>query len=120
MTPDRLEHLRHKLVAQRATLGARIGEAKERAREPMEEGGHDLGDDAVRDLVADTALDVGELRTRQLEEVEDALVRIDLGEYGVCEACGRPIELDRLEVVPSTRFCKEDARRAYVERPPKV
>jgi DnaK suppressor protein len=120
MTPDRREHFRRKLVEQRATLGSRIGEARERAREPIEEGGHDLGDDAVRDLVADTTLDVGELRTRQLEEVDDALLRLELGEYGVCEACGRRIELDRLEAVPSTRFCKEDARRAFVERPSKL
>jgi DnaK suppressor protein len=120
MTRDQLDHFRQKLNDERAALAPRIDEAREQAREPIEEGSHDLGDDAVRDLAADTTLDVGELRIRQLAEIDDALLRIELGEYGVCEACGRPIEIDRLEAVPSARFCKEDAHRADVARAPSL
>lgn len=68
----------------------------------------------------DIALEVGELRRREHEEIEDALLRIERGQYGVCEVCGRRIEMDRLEAAPSARLCKEDARRASFERPPKV
>jgi RNA polymerase-binding transcription factor DksA len=37
-------------------------------------------------------------------EIEDALSRIRDGTYGVCELTGKPIEPERLEVIPWTRF----------------
>ena len=40
-----------------------------------------------------------------IEEFEDALVRLDDGRYGTCQSCGRPIPIERLEVLPQTRFC---------------
>lgn len=44
-------------------------------------------------------------------EVEDALVRMDAGTYGLCQRCGRPIGTERLEAVPYTRLCV-DCKRA--------
>ncbi|MBX3285142.1 MAG: TraR/DksA C4-type zinc finger protein [Actinobacteria bacterium] len=41
----------------------------------------------------------------QLVEVEAAVARIDQGTYGACEACGGPIGADRLDAMPSARFC---------------
>jgi DnaK suppressor protein len=52
----------------------------------------------------------GELRDA-LEEVEEALVRFDAGEYGNCEVCGRPISPARLEAMPAARTCIDDAGR---------
>jgi len=40
----------------------------------------------------------------QLKEVEAALLRITSGTYGICEVCGKPIEMERLEANPSARF----------------
>lgn len=42
----------------------------------------------------------------QLEEVKQALKRIDDGKYGICEISGEPIEKDRLEANPAARTCK--------------
>lgn len=44
----------------------------------------------------------------QIKEVDKALVRVDDGTYGVCEKCGKPIAEERLEVVPTARYCVED------------
>jgi RNA polymerase-binding transcription factor DksA len=38
-------------------------------------------------------------------EIDEALVRINRGTYGVCELTGKPIEHERLEAIPWTRFC---------------
>jgi DnaK suppressor protein len=116
MEPEQLDHFRRKLEEQREALNALIAEAMARAREPVEGGFGEVGDEPVRDLVVDTALEVGERRTREREEIDDALQRIERGEYGLCEACGRPIELERLEVMPMARLCEADARRADVEK----
>ena len=118
MTADQLEHFRRRLEERRAALEPRIAEAKARSEEPRGDDPVDAGDDSVRDVLVDTNLEVGELRTREREEIDDALLRIELGEYGICEVCGRPIELDRLEVEPTARLCKEDARRVTREKPP--
>lgn len=42
-----------------------------------------------------------------LYEIDEALHRIDAGTYGVCEMTGRPIELERLKVLPYARYCRE-------------
>jgi RNA polymerase-binding transcription factor DksA len=52
---------------------------------------------------------------RQLRDVDRAITRLDAGEYGGCEACGKPIDPRRLEARPATRFCIDDQQRAERE-----
>lgn len=40
-----------------------------------------------------------------LEEIDAALERVELGTYGSCERCGRPIGEGRLEARPTARTC---------------
>ncbi len=51
----------------------------------------------------------------ELDDVEHALRRLDDGSYGTCEACGRPIDDDRLEAMPAARFCLADQATAEQE-----
>ena len=51
----------------------------------------------------------------ELDGVEEALRRIEVGTYGTCEACGRPIEDARLAVLPAARFCVADQEQAERE-----
>lgn len=44
----------------------------------------------------------------QLTDVDRALTRLEQGSYGTCEACGRPIDEDRLRARPAARFCIDD------------
>ncbi|MFP5579367.1 MAG: TraR/DksA family transcriptional regulator [Acidimicrobiia bacterium] len=46
---------------------------------------------------------------RDLDDIEKALERMDAGSYGTCEVCGATIGPDRLEAMPSTRFCIQHA-----------
>jgi RNA polymerase-binding protein DksA len=47
----------------------------------------------------------------QLREVEAALQRIEDGTYGTCSVCGKQIPVERLEAVPWTTLCIDDARK---------
>lgn len=49
----------------------------------------------------------------ELDDIAHALQRLDDGTYGSCEACGKAISDERLEVVPGARFCLDD--QALVE-----
>uniref|UniRef100_A0A7C1JER8 TraR/DksA family transcriptional regulator n=1 Tax=Caldilinea aerophila TaxID=133453 RepID=A0A7C1JER8_9CHLR len=51
---------------------------------------------------------------RRLKDIETALRLIEKGEYGICTRCGKPIELERLEIKPDATLCIECQRE--VER----
>jgi RNA polymerase-binding transcription factor DksA len=40
-----------------------------------------------------------------LGQVEEAVARVQEGGYGLCQGCSRPIPVERLEILPYTRFC---------------
>jgi len=48
----------------------------------------------------------------ELADVEHAIRRLDAGDYGTCEVCGKPIPDERLEVVPAARLCLEHQAEA--------
>jgi len=43
----------------------------------------------------------------KLRDVSTALEKINNGTYGVCEKCGKPIEIERLKAAPGAKFCME-------------
>jgi RNA polymerase-binding protein DksA len=45
-----------------------------------------------------------------LQEIDDALQRIEEGAYGICEGTGKPIPKARLRAQPWARCCVEYAR----------
>lgn len=59
--------------------------------------------DQIEELVTNVPL-VEELEARH-KDVEDALEKMDSGTYGMCEECGEPIPMDRLEANPAARTC---------------
>jgi RNA polymerase-binding transcription factor DksA len=52
----------------------------------------------------------------ELGDVDRALLRLDDGTYGTCEACGHPIGDDRLEAMPAARFCVSHQSEAEANR----
>jgi DnaK suppressor protein len=46
-----------------------------------------------------------------LEEVDEAIKRLEKGTYGKCEVCGKPIGDARLEAMPTARRCIVDAAK---------
>lgn len=46
-----------------------------------------------------------------LNKVEHALTRLDAGKFGICEECGQPIPIARLEVLPYATLCVDCARK---------
>lgn len=84
------------------------------------EGSSNEGDDIESDPV-DAADQIEELATNvplveeledRYEEVEEALERMDHGAYGICEACGEPIPVERLKANPAAATCIKHADMA--------
>ena len=71
-------------------------------------GDRTLEDDAGTDAFdRDFALSLVSSEQEALNEIEDALLRIKKGTYGVCEITGQAISKERLTAVPFTRFSVE-------------
>ncbi len=64
----------------------------------------DAGSDAYD---RDFALSLLSQEQDALYEIDQALKRIDLGTYGICEMSGKPISHPRLEAIPFARFTVE-------------
>ncbi|MRI83123.1 MAG: RNA polymerase-binding protein DksA [Nitratiruptor sp.] len=66
---------------------------------------NDEGDYAA--LCADNMIDtvIQEKQIAELKEIEEALEKIERGEYGICEMCGEQIKPLRLKVKPYAKYC---------------
>ncbi len=60
---------------------------------------------AVRNYSKNVMLAVSENESRQLMMINEALVRIEDDEYGLCQNCENDINPKRLAAVPWARYC---------------
>lgn len=110
------EQLRERLRAHLRTLERdleqQVASMREDLRLPLSESVGELAsyDQHTSDLgeeVFERSKDMGivERLLLTLDEVRAALERMDHGEYGRCEECGKPIEDERLAALPYARRC---------------
>jgi DnaK suppressor protein len=76
----------------------------------------DYGSDTEGDAMEEEA-DEGEAKANQLaanqalkdrvNEIEEALRRIDAGTYGTCTGCGNPISKEVLDAAPESSLCAD-------------
>jgi len=62
---------------------------------------------AVRNYSKNVQLAVSENESRQLTLIDEALMRIEDDEYGVCQNCEKDINPKRLQAIPWARYCIE-------------
>jgi RNA polymerase-binding transcription factor DksA len=112
LTPFLLKQRERLLQLRDSLLDAMAGVAKDNLRSRAEGseasafGMHqaDAGSDAYD---RDFALSLLSQEQDALYEIEEALKRIELGTYGVCEMSGKPIAHARLEALPFARLTVE-------------
>jgi RNA polymerase-binding transcription factor DksA len=110
------------LLEEERTRLQRLREGLSEATQPVEPetaadpgaGGH-LADVGSEMFERSRDLSIVEDLEAQLVEIDHAVSRIEHGTYGRCEACGREIDVERLQARPATRFCLEDQREAERE-----
>ena len=64
-------------------------------------------DMAASETYAATQVRLHQTDSKLLRAIEDALTRIRNAKFGLCEECGEPISVARLEAVPWTRWCRD-------------
>jgi DnaK suppressor protein len=69
------------------------------------EPGGDIYDQASSERDRELGLLLGDREREKIHSIDEALLRIDDGEYGICEECEEDIPLGRLKAMPFTRHC---------------
>jgi DnaK suppressor protein len=106
-----LQRLRTKLGTQRDKLIAAQRAAQRDQRGVVGDNESEEGDLAEQVIEQESALRVGAFDAALLADVERALKKIEDGNYGVSEDTGKPIPLERLEVVPWARRTADEEDR---------
>ncbi|MCL4474735.1 MAG: TraR/DksA C4-type zinc finger protein [Nitrospirae bacterium] len=120
LTP-RKELLRKHLISKREEI---VREAKnEIAKYIKGEASHvvetalDDGDWSVIDLSADINIRRLETHRERLLGIDEALMKLREGTYGVCEECGGEITPERLKVMPFAIYCRDcQEKREQLEK----
>jgi DnaK suppressor protein len=69
------------------------------------EPGGDIYDQASSERDRELGLLLGDREREKIHSIDEALLRIDDGDYGICEECDEEIPLGRLKAMPFARHC---------------
>lgn len=92
------------LVELRENLARRKDALSETARQQEIVFSLHMADAGTDEFDRDFALSMASSDQNALYEIDEALDRLRRGRYGICEISGEPIELERLQAIPWTRY----------------
>jgi DnaK suppressor protein len=101
---QRAEYIR-RLRDRERELAEAITRVERDARAAPEPDARDVGDRAADSYNKESSLRELDQDRQSLEAIREALRRDAEGNYGLCTACGKPIEFKRLGAVPWARHC---------------
>jgi DnaK suppressor protein len=101
---EKLKHFQTLLLNQLRQYSEQIRTDQAAALEAYDDGVKDSVDLSVQDLNKEIALRLGERSSQVVADIDQALLRIKEGTYGICARCGKPIDERRLEALPTARY----------------
>jgi DnaK suppressor protein len=106
MDEKKLEHYRRVLLDQLRQHTEHVRDEQAAALEfaGADDGVKDSVDMSLRDVNQEIAFRLGEHESRIVADIDQALLRMDEGSYGVCERCSKPIDERRLDAMPTARY----------------
>lgn len=99
---------RARLLAERAEVQEELDTL---ARRLEVKGDYNLGEGDPMIYQWELNLALRERAKQHLAQIDEALAQLDMGIYGRCERCGKPIEPERLAVLSHTTVCSQCAQR---------
>jgi DnaK suppressor protein len=107
-----LKAQREALLAERKTYEKQIDELKAEAQELVEEMepgdiqfDEESGEGGTTSVDRELDLVLSAQASAVIEDIDQALAKIEAGTYGICENCGQLITKARLEALPYARLC---------------
>jgi DnaK suppressor protein len=105
--PDRatLDALRQSLDAKRAEMLKLYHHDVRVGQESTDDNSDDFADRANNSYNRELMFTLSGSEREALIRIDEAIGRLNEGNYGLCVHCSRPISVPRLQAVPWARFC---------------
>ena len=103
---DKLEEMKAMLLKMKEDTLKEISKAMKSGTDSQTgEPSGDIYDQASSERDRELGLLLGDREREKLRNIDEALLKIKEGEYGICEECEEEIPLGRLRVMPFARYC---------------
>lgn len=114
---EEINHFEELLKEERKENKHKINEFKERLKELEDKlddtnssAAHHQGNIGSSEEEREKYYSLISKEEEKLEEIEEALLRIENGDYGICTSTGKPIKKERLKVKPYAKYSIEAVR----------
>jgi RNA polymerase-binding protein DksA len=112
ITKKDLQHFKDRLLAEKKRVFEEMGEIQQENLKTSiaDQSGENsrysyhLGDTASLAYGREFSMGLAERQQKYLEQIDEALQRIEEGTYGTCLVTGDPIPVERLEEVPVAKY----------------
>jgi len=104
MNKKQQEHFRAALLAWKRELEDEITRTVQQMRD-VPENPPDPNDRASQETDMSLELRSRDRERKLIKKIDEAIERLDTGDYGYCEVCGVEIGVERLEARPTAELC---------------
>jgi len=105
MDQKKVKSYRERLLQKKQEILEAYNKNKSYGKEADGEATQDIADKAANSYTKEFLFSLSNSERNTLQQVDDALARIEARRYGVCAACEDDMNLKRLEAVPWARLC---------------
>lgn len=113
MNHKKRQHFKKLLLAELKRHAKNVGDEQANAIDISNDDAKESSDLALRDVIQELSLRLGDRESKSIADIDQALMRMQEGSYGICVRCGQPIDERRLEAMPTARY--DAACQAVVE-----
>jgi DnaK suppressor protein len=107
MEASKVEHFKQLLLIELRRHAEQVSNDQAAALDAAGEDAKESADVSMKDVTQEIALKLGDQESQMVADIDQALLRIEEGSYGICARCGRPIDERRLEAMPTARYDAE-------------
>ena|ERR1043166_4398604 len=104
MNHKKRHHFKNLLLTELRRHVEHINAEQARALDIANDDLQQSSDLALRDVIQELALKLGDNESRMVADIDQALMRMKEGTYGMCVRCGHEIDERRLEALPTARY----------------
>ena len=113
MNKSQLKKQKKFLLEKKENLERSIKDRGTKTVSPGTDGHGDFADRSSAANEEEISIQLKQTDVKLLRAIEDALARVDLGNYGVCVDCEEEISAARLKAVPWTKVCLSCKEKQY-------
>ena len=92
MDANKIQHFRELLLADLRRHARQVSDEQAAAIDAADDGAKESVDLSLRDVIGELALKLGDRESSMVADIDQALMRMDEGSYGICVRCGRAID----------------------------